>query len=139
MGFYRIPSERSKFHLPKEEYLTAIHYALRYPYLIAELETVASADTGQAIQYDKPVVQTSGGYDPVSTIAIKREEIQDKIDKINGALEKVAPDEIERKYLMMGVCYGANYWQLDRQGIPFGKSRYYKMRKMFYFILAKII
>ena len=31
MGKYRTPSPNSKYSLPKEDYLTAIHYSLRYP------------------------------------------------------------------------------------------------------------
>lgn len=139
MGFYRVPGKNSKYHIQKEEYLTALHYALRYPYLVAELNTVASADTSQAIRYDKPRVKSSGDYDPVSSVALKREEIREKIEKIEKALEIAAPEINMRKFLLMGVCHGANYWQLDRQGIPCGKDKYYKMRQAFYFYLSKMI
>ena len=139
MGFYRTPAESSEYYLPKEEYLTAIHYALRYPYLLAELNTVANADTSQAIQYDKPRVKSSGAYDPVSSTAIKRDEIREKIEKIEKALDFATKDDAEKKYLIMGVCHGANYWQLDRAGIPCGKARYYKIRRVFYYTLSKLI
>lgn len=139
MGFYRTPSENSKYYLPKEEYLTAIHYALRYPYLVAELNTIANADMAQAIRYDKPSVKSSGEYDPTSSTAIKRDEIEQKIRKIEKALEMATTDEIEKKYLLMGVCHGANFWQLDRAGIPCGKAKYYKMRRVFYYLLSKMI
>lgn len=139
MGFYRTPAESSKYYLPKEEYLTAIHYALRYPYLVAELNTVASADTSKAIAYDKPAVKSSGTYDPVSSTVLKRDEIQEKIEKIEKALEFATSDDKEKKFLLMGVCHGCNYWQLDRAGIPCGKARYYKMRRVFYYVLSKLI
>ena len=139
MGFYRTPAESSEYYLPKEEYLTAIHYALRYPYLKAELDTVASADTSQAIQYDKPRVKSSGTYDPTSSTAIKRDEIREKIEKIERALDLATADETEKKYLLMGVCHGATYWALDRVGIPCGKARYYKIRRVFYYMLSKLI
>ena len=53
---HRILSEKNKYYLPKEDYLTAIHYALRYPMMLAELDDVR--DTSTAIRYDKDKVQT---------------------------------------------------------------------------------
>lgn len=139
MGFYRTPSKKSKYYLPKEEYLTAIHYALRYPYLLEELQTIANADTGQAIRYDKDKVQSSNLYDSTAETAMQRAEIQEKLDKITGALETATTNKRELKYLRLGVCYGANYWQLENKGIPCGKARYYTMRRVFYYTLAQKI
>ena len=31
MGKYKAPSEKYKYYIPKEDYLTAIHFSLRYP------------------------------------------------------------------------------------------------------------
>ena len=53
---YRTLSEKNTYYLPKEEYLTAIHYALRYPLMLAELND--ARDTSSAIRYDKDCVQT---------------------------------------------------------------------------------
>ena len=139
MGFYRTPSKNSKYYLPKEEYLTAIHYALRYPYLLEELQTIANADTGQAIRYDKDRVQTSGDYDATAETAIQRAEIKEKLEKIEASLDTATRTKAERKYLRLGVCYGDNYWALERKGIQCGKARYYTMRRIFYFTLAQKI
>jgi len=139
MGFYRTPSKKSKYYLPKEEYLTAIHYALRYPYLLEELQTIANADTSQAIRYDKDKIQTSNLYDATAETAMLRAELQEKIDKINSALDTATHNKRERKYLLLGVCHGVNYWQLERKGIPCGKARYYTMRRVFYYTLAQKI
>lgn len=57
MSKYRLPSENSKYYIPKEDYLTAIHYSLRYPLLKEEVESMA--DTSKAIAYDKDKVQSS--------------------------------------------------------------------------------
>ena len=138
MGFYRTPSKKSKYYLPKEEYLTAIHYALRYPYLLEELQTL-NADTSQAIRYDKDRVQTSNQYDATAEIGIQRAEVRGKIEKIEDALNKAARTQNERKFLRLGVCYGDNFWNLERKGIKCGKARYYTMRRVFYYILAQKI
>ena len=136
MGHYRTPSKNSKYYLPKEEYLTAIHYALRYPYLLEELQTVANADTGQAIRYDKDKVQTSNLYDATAKTAIQRTEIQAKLDKIMGALEEVTDTKEELKYLRLHVCYGVNFWGLEKKGMKCGEYRFRVMRRMFYYTLA---
>ena len=69
MSKYRLPSENSKYYIPKEDYLTAIHYSLRYPLLKEEVESMA--DTSKAITYDKDKVQSTSDYDSTMEAAIK--------------------------------------------------------------------
>ena len=137
MGFFRTPSKKSKYYLPKEEYLTAIHYALRYPLLIEELKT--NADTSQAIRYDKDRVQTSNQYDATAEIGIRRAEIRDKIEKIESSLEEATDTKTELKFLRLHVCYGATFWQLEERGMKCGEYRFSNMRQYFYYLLAKKI
>lgn len=51
MGKYRVPSEKNKYYIQREDYLTSVHYALRYPLWVEELRL--TVDTGKAIRYDK--------------------------------------------------------------------------------------
>lgn len=139
MGHYRTPSKKSKYYLPQQEYLCAIHYALRYPYLLEELNTVANADTGQGINYDKERVQTSNQYDVTAEIGIKRAEISDKIDKIVSSLEEATETKTEQKFLRLHVCYGFTFWQLEEKGMKCGEYRFSNMRQLFYYLLAKKI
>lgn len=138
MGHYRVPSKKNKYYLPKEEYLTAIHYALRYPYLLEELKTI-NADSSQGIRYDKDKVQNSNLYDATSEIALQRAGIQEKIDKIVGALEESTDTKEEQKYLRLHVCYGASFWQLENKGMKCGEYRFSIMRQLFYYTLANKI
>ena len=69
MSKYRIPSDKSKYYIPKEDYLTAIHYSLRYPIWKEEVEIMA--DTSKAITYDKDKVQSFSDYDSTMERAIK--------------------------------------------------------------------
>ena len=139
MGHYRTPSKSNKYYLPKEEYLTAVHYALRYPLLIEELKTTANADTGQAIRYDKDRVQTSNLYDATSETAMQRAMIQEKIDKIMDTLEEATDSAHEKKYLRLHVCYGFTQWQLEDKGMKCGRYRFSDMRQYFYYLLSKKI
>ena len=68
MSKYRILSTKNKYSLPKEDYLTAIHYSLRYPLWVEELKT--AADTGRAIRYDKDKVQSSNDFDQTAEVFV---------------------------------------------------------------------
>ena len=139
MGFYRTPSKNNKYYLPKEEYLTAVHYALRYPYLLEELNTIANADTAQGISYDKDKVDSSNMSDSTAKTAIMRAELKDKIKKISEALKEATESEDEENFLRLHVCYGFNYWQLVAKGMKSGQYRFSNMRQYFYFSLARKI
>lgn len=134
MSQYRIPSEKSPYYVPKEVYLTVVHYCLQYPLWKAELETT---DGIQAIRYDKERVQTSPSADAVHNTAARRLELEKKKETLEEVARRVAHDM--DKWLILGVCYGMTYWQLQYRGIPCGKDLYYSIRKKFYFEMSKEI
>ena len=135
MSKYRTPSTSSKYYIPKEDYLTAIHYSLRYPLLKQEVADMAN--TARAIVYDKDKVQTSGNYDSTYEAAVRIQEKQHKIQLIDDTIEQVAGDLAN--YLRKGVCYGFNYNQLKFDGMPCGETQYYTMRRHYYYELSKKI
>lgn len=135
MAKYRIPSEKSKYYIPKEDYLTAIHYSLRYPLWLAEVKN--KADTSRAIRYDEEKVQTSGDSDTTADAAIKISEITEKINLIDGIIRKVAPDM--EYWLRLGVCYGLTFDQLKGKKMPCERDAYYLMRRHYYYELSKKI
>ena len=137
MGKYRTPSEKSKYYIPKEDYLTAIHYALGYPLLKEEVETMA--DTSKGISYDKDKVQSSSGYDMTFEAAVKIAESnkQHKMQLIDDTIRLVA-DGMDY-WLRLGVCYGLTFDQLKGKGMPCERDFYYLMRRKFYYVLAKRI
>lgn len=137
MGRIRIPSEKSKYYIPKEDYLTAIHYSLRYPLWKEEIEQMA--DTSKGISYDKDKVQSSFGYDSTMERAIKIAESdkQHKMQIIDDTIQKVANDLAY--WLRLGVCYGLTFDQLKGKGMPCERDAYYLMRRRYYFELVKRI
>lgn len=137
MGKYRPPSEKSKYYLPKEDYLTAIHYALRYPLWKEDVETMA--DTSKAINYDKDRVQSSPDYDSTFEAAVKivESDKQHKMQIVDDTIQKVA-NGLD-KWLRKGVCYGLTFDQLKGQGMPCERDAYYLMRRKFYFYLVQRI
>lgn len=135
MGKYRTPSKNSKYYIPKEDYLTAIHYSLRYP--LWKQEVIDMANTARAITYDKDKVQTSNDYDSTFEAAVKIEEKQHKIQLIDDIINRVAGDLSD--YLRMGVCYGLTFDQLKGKKMPCERDTYYLMRRHYYYELSKRI
>jgi len=132
---HRILSEKNKYYLPKEDYLTAIHYALRYPMMLAELDDVR--DTSTAIRYDKDKVQTSPSDSMIINAAIKASQLSDKVKMIEDAIA-VTANGLDT-YLKWGVCYGLKFNELKGKGMPLERTAYYEMRRKFYYILSQKI
>lgn len=129
------PTQNSKYYVPKEVYLTVIHFCRQYPLWVAELET--EPDASKAITYDKERVQTSNQYDATSEIAMHRHQISQKKEIIDRISSEVAGDMAQ--WLRLGVCYGLTYSDLEARGIPCASKTFYRMRKRFYYELSKVI
>lgn len=135
MSKYRTPSTSSKYYIPKEDYLTAIHYSLRYSLLKQEVEDLAN--TAGAIRYDKDRVQTSGNYDSTFEAAVRIQEKQSKLQLIDDTIAMVA-DGLD-DWLRLGVCYGLTFDQLKGKGMPCERDKYYLMRRHYYYVISKKI
>lgn len=137
MAKYRVLSEKNKYYIPKEDFLTAIHYSLRYPLWIAEMET--NADTRGAIQYDKDRVQTSNDFDSTEAMGIKRAELSAKIQLIEDMIVLACEGSNLERWLKLGVCYGLTFYQLKERGLPCERDMYYRVRKRYYYELSSRI
>lgn len=137
MSKYRLPSKNSDYCIPKEDYLTAIHYALRYPLWKEEVDCMA--DTSKAITYDKDKVQASSEYDSTFEAAVRISDSypMSRIRMIDNIITLVS-DGMDY-YLRLGVCYGLTFDQLKGKGMPCERKMYYSMRRRFYFELSKKI
>ena len=136
MSKHRPPSKNSKYYLPKETFLTVIHYCKQYPIWIDELKRLPV--TGRAIRYDQDRVQASGDYDPTSSIAIRRAEITKKKETVDTVAIMVAGDVMAR-WLLQGVCDGKTFYELHHDGMPCQKDMYYMLRRRFYYEMSKRI
>ncbi|MBR2255835.1 MAG: hypothetical protein IJ899_00530 [Blautia sp.] len=135
MTEHRTLSKQNKYYLPKETFLTVIHYCKQYPEWEAILNT--NTDTVKAITYDKDRVQTSFDSDATADLAIRRAEISRKKDMIDQTAKDVGGSMW--KWLILGVCFDSPYYRLAQQGIPCGKTYYYQLRRRFYYELAQLI
>ena len=137
MSKFRPLSRKNKYYIPKEDYLTAIHYSRRYPVWKQELDAIA--DTSKAIRYDKDNVQTSGDYDSTFEAAVKLTEgsIVKKVQLIDDIINQVSKGM--DNWLRLGVCYGLTFDQLKNKGMPCERDMYYDMRRHYYFELSQKI
>ena len=137
MSKYRPPSRKNKYYIPKEDYLTAIHYSLRYPIWKQEIDSMA--DTAQAIRYDKEKIQSSGDYDSTFEAAVMLTEsaIAKKVQLIDDTIEQVSKGM--DNWIRLGVCYGLTFDQLKVKGMPCERDLYYEIRRHYYYELSKQI
>ena len=135
MADYRLPSKKSKYYLPKETFLTVVHYCKQYPEWEAELKAIE--DPRKAIAYDQDRVQTSNDSDSTSSFAMRRMEISKKKDMVDRVAQSVSGNLW--RWLILGVCHDNPYYYLAQQGIPCGKDVYYLLRRKFYFEMAQKI
>lgn len=121
MPQYRTPEKSSKYYVPKEEYLTVLHFCKQYP----DWEKEISDDykqRGMLSQYSDPV--------RIATIKKKKAILEMVIQKTADGMDE---------WLFLGVCHGLTYPQLKQRGIPCGRNQYYEMRQRFYYYLSRII
>ena len=137
MSKYRALSRKNKYYIPKEDYLTAIHYSLRYPIWRQEIDAIA--DTAKAIRYDKDNVQSSGDFDATFEAAVKLTEsaIAKKLKLIDDTISQVSKGM--DNWLRLGVCYGLTFDQLKNKGMPCERDMFYEIRRHYYFELSKQI
>lgn len=137
MSKYRALSRKNKYYIPKEDYLTAIHYSLRYPIWRQEIDAIA--DTAKAIRYDKDNVQSSGDFDATFEAAVKLTEstIAKKVKLIDDTISQVSKGM--DNWIRLGVCYGLTFDQLKNKGMPCERDMFYEIRRHYYFELSKRI
>ncbi len=135
MAQHRSLKETNKYYVPREEFLTALHYCRQYPAWMAELK--ALPDSGKGIDTEKEHVQTSNSFDPVSSLAIRRAGIAKKKRIVDETVHEVAQGLDD--WLILSVCFGYTYRQLDARKIPCSRGTFYSIRRRFYFELSKKI
>lgn len=130
-------SVKGKYYLPKHRYMTAFHYALQYQEWKNEYNTLT--DSSRAIRYDQDRVQSSGDSDPTEQLAVRRAELKQKMDEIEGIVNEVAP-EFDR-YLLIGVTQeGMSFKYLHYSlGMPCSQYMYNDRRGKFYYLLANLL
>lgn len=132
----RVPVRSSPYWTEKADYKTAVYWCLRYPLWKKELATLP--DSSKAIQYDKDKVQSASNYDATAELAMKRVDIESKINLLESTAKIVMPECPE--YLIRGVTEeDIRIEDLIASGMPFSKNLYLMRRQKFYYLIARRI
>ena len=83
-----LPTPNSKYYIPKETFLTAVHFCKQYPLWLAELSTAPNSNKG--VSYERDVVQTSNQSDTTAEMAVKRAEMSRKKELVDRIAEEVS-------------------------------------------------
>lgn len=136
MSKHRVLSKKNKYYLPKEEFLTVVHFCKQYPSWKEEEQTIKSSLLGSPVMDDARVT-SSNVSDPTGDAALQLERYTTKIDIIERTAKEVAG--MMAHWLIEGTCYDRPYYVLKQKGIPCGKDLYYLMRRRFYYEVAQRI
>lgn len=83
-----------------------------------------------------PYSNTGRTSDQTASLAIKRAEIQSKVDLIESTAKEASPELWE--YIIKSVCYEMPYWYIrDIMNAPIGRSLFYDTRRYFFWLLDK--
>ena len=132
---YRTPSKNNPYWVEPERYRAAVHFCRCYPLWLKELESLP--DSSKAITYDGDKVQTSGGYDVTSALALKRVEVERKVDLIRTTAMITNAELWE--WIIKGVTENVTARDLIQQGMPCSERYFTKIRGVFYYYLSRRI
>ena len=92
-------------------------------------------DTLRSKQIDgMPFANMGNVSDQTARLAIKRVEIEKKVELIENTAKEASPDLWE--YIIKSVCYEMPFWYIrDIMKAPIGHNSFYGMRKYFFYLL----
>lgn len=128
-------SKKNELYIDKHAFYTAYHFALQYSeWKTQYAELIGSAS--KAIDYNGMPHGSSVG-DPTARIAMRSSILSSNIELIERTALIAGRDLAE--YLLIGVTVeGETYNHLRmKYGMPCGKNVYYKMRRLFYYLLSQ--
>ena len=130
----RTPTQKNEYWIPKQAFLTAVHYCLQYPEWKAEKRRILMETEPRSAAPD------DHGRDPDPTMraAVRLAEVTRKIDIVEQTAKDASPDLY--KWLLKGVTRDLSYNLLrTKYGIPCGRDEYSKVRQRFYYMINKKI
>jgi hypothetical protein len=132
-------SKKNPLYIDKHAFLSAYHFALQYPeWKVQYADMIGGAIKG--LDYnDMPKGSSTG--DPTARLAMRTSILRSNIDLIERTALTAGQDLAE--YLLYAVTNEGmtfNYLHSDRcrlGRIPCERTKYYQMRRLFYYLLSK--
>lgn len=130
---HRTPTPKSKYWVEPRKYKFVMSWCECYPLWKKELETLPDGNRG--IDYSKDKVQSSGNFDSTYETAVKRVDLEQKVNILETTAKLVTDDLTE--WLIKGTTEDLTADDLVSMGMPCSKSLYYQIRQKFYYQLSK--
>ncbi len=123
-----------KYKISKFDYGFAKWYSLKYNEWLEEYN--ALKDSVKSMSYGE--IHGSKVGNPTEELATKRAELRNKMLKVENAAFDAGGDIAE--YLLIAVTNeDMTYEQLERKGMPCGRTLFYDKRRKYYYLLSKEI
>lgn len=136
MPHNRTPKPGSKYYLPKYKYKTVVNFCLQYHELKDELKAIDGWHSGS----NDGMPHGTGTSDPVANDAIRRAEIQKKIDIIEESVRECVTGIMQEYVLKSITTEYVGYQYLDSMfNIPCGKNQFSDLRRKVYYTISKKI
>lgn len=129
-------SKKSEYYLPKHVFLETYHFCCQYPDWVVEYAELENQLKG--ITYDKEKVDGGKAEDPMVKLAIRREELWEKIRIIEEAAAEVIDPAFREDFIKAMTTANFGWEQVhDKLNLPYGRKPYLKMRRKFYFLVER--
>lgn len=145
MPHNRTPKPGSKYYLPKYKYRTVVNFCLQYHELKDELRSIDGWHSGN----NDGMPHGTGTSDPVANDAIRRQEIQKKIDIIEESVRECVTGIYKpfQPYVMksittdyIGYHYLDTMFQINSSfEVPMTKNKFSELRRKVYYTISKKI
>lgn len=136
MPHNRSPKPGSKYYLPKYKYRTVVNFCLQYHELKDELRSIDGWHSGS----NDGMPHGTNTSDPVANDAIRRAEIQKKIDIIEESVRECVTG-IMQEYVLKAITNEyVGYQYLNTMfNIPMGQRQFSELRRKVYYQISKKI
>lgn len=124
-----------KYGISQKRYKELSGFCEQYPEWLDEIKFNQPSVKGQRID-GMPFSNTNATSDETADLAMKRADIQSKIDMIESAAKEAAPELWQ--YIIKSVCYEKSFWYMrDIIGVPCSERSFYDKRRYFFYLLDK--
>lgn len=133
MPHNRAPKPGAKYYLPKYRYKTVVNFCLQYQELKEELKHLDGWHSGR----NDGMPRGNNVSDPTYSDAVRRKELQEKIDIIESSVREAAG--FLYAYMLPGVTdENMTYNKLRTiHGIPVNHKEFSLLRRKVYYMISK--
>lgn len=125
-------SSKNPYYISRNRYLELYYFCRQYKEWKKEYESLSSL---QAISYEEHI-KGSDIPDQTSDLAMKLKQLSDKMRIVDDSLEETDPDLA--RFIFKNIVEGATYTYLfSRYNVPCCEKTFYKIRRRFFWLLAK--